>query len=75
MGILLKSNRFVMEAVERVNGGPLDIANLTIAKGFIAYNLVPVVLGNLFGGIVLVAGVYWFVFLRTPKNKKVGPNG
>jgi formate/nitrite transporter FocA (FNT family) len=64
-----------MEAVERVNGGPLDISNLTCAKGFLIHNLFPVVLGNLFGGIVLVAGVYWFVFLRIPKNKKVGPNG
>ena len=68
MALVLKGNRFVMEAVERVNGGPLDIANLTLAKGFIGYNLVPVVLGNLFGGIILVAGVYWFVFLRTPKK-------
>ena len=30
MGIILKGNRFVMEAAERVNGGPLDIANLTL---------------------------------------------
>jgi formate/nitrite transporter len=75
MGIILKGNRFVMEAVERVNGGSLDIANLTLGKGFLVHNLVPVVLGNLFGGIILVAGVYWFVFLRTPKNKKVGQNG
>jgi formate/nitrite transporter len=75
MGLILKGNRFVMEAVERVNGEPLDIASLTFGKGFLVHNLVPVVLGNLFGGIILVAGVYWFVFLRTPKNKKVGPNG
>jgi formate/nitrite transporter len=68
MGLILKGNRLVMEAVERVNGGPLDISNLTIAKGFIGYNLFPVVLGNLFGGIILVAGVYWFVFLREPKK-------
>ncbi len=68
MGIVLKGNRFVMEAVERVNGGPLDISNLNFAKGFVVQNLFPVVLGNLFGGIVLVAGVYWFVFLRTPKK-------
>ena len=72
MGLILKGNRFVMEAVERVNGGPLDISNLTCAKGFLIHNLFPVVLGNLFGGIILVAGVYWFVFLRTPKSKKVG---
>ncbi len=75
MGVVLKGNRFVMEAVERVNGGSLDVANLTFANGFLVDNLVPVVLGNLFGGIILVAGVYWFVFLRTPKNKKVGKNG
>jgi len=68
MALILKGNRFVMEAAERVNGGPLDIANLTLFKGFVGYNLVPVVLGNLFGGIILVAGVYWFVFLRTPKK-------
>ena len=68
MGLILKGNRLVMEAVERVNGGPLDISNLTIAKGFIGYNLFPVVLGNLFGGIILVAGVYWFAFLREPKK-------
>ena len=71
MAIILKGNRFVMAAVERVNG-EADIANLTFAKGFLVYNLFPVVLGNLFGGIVLVAGIYWFVFLRTPRNKKVG---
>ncbi len=70
MGLILKGNRFVMEAVERVNGGPLDIANLTLAKGFLFDNMVPVVLGNLFGGIILVAGVYWFVFLRIPKNMR-----
>ena len=68
MALILKGNRLVMEAVERVNGGPLDISNLTIAKGFMGYNLFPVVLGNLFGGIILVAGVYWFAFLREPKK-------
>ena len=68
LALILKGNHFVMEAVERVNGGPLDISNLTVFKGFIGYNLVPVVLGNLFGGIILVAGVYWFVFLREPKK-------
>ncbi|MHC4269433.1 MAG: formate/nitrite transporter family protein [Planctomycetota bacterium] len=68
MGIILKGNRFVMEAVERVNGGALDVANLSVTKGFLVNNLFPVVLGNLFGGIILVAGVYWFVFLRTAKK-------
>lgn len=34
--------------------------------GFIA-NLVPVTLGNIFGGGVLVALVYWIVYLRKPE--------
>jgi formate/nitrite transporter len=68
MGIILKGNRFVIEAAERVQGGNLDIANLTFAKGFLVNNLFPVVLGNLFGGIILVAGVYWFIFLRQPRK-------
>jgi len=68
MGIILKGNRFVIEAAEKVHGENLDIANLTFFKGFLIDNLFPVVLGNLFGGIVLVAGVYWFIFLRQPKK-------
>ena len=68
MGILLKGNRFVMAAAEKVHGENLDIANLTFFKGFLIDNLFPVVLGNLFGGIILVAGVYWFIFLRQPKK-------
>ncbi len=68
MGIVLKGNRFVIEAAERVRGGNLDLANLTFSKGFLIHNLFPVVLGNLFGGIILVAGVYWFIFLRAPKK-------
>jgi formate transporter len=33
-------------------------------SGFLARNLVPVTLGNVIGGAVLVGGVYWFVYLR-----------
>lgn len=33
---------------------------------FLARNLVPVTVGNLIGGTVLVAAVYWFVYLRRP---------
>lgn len=33
---------------------------------FLARNLVPVTLGNVIGGGVLVAAVYWFVYLREP---------
>jgi formate transporter len=32
--------------------------------GFLARNLLPVTLGNVIGGSLLVGGVYWFVYLR-----------
>jgi formate/nitrite transporter len=34
------------------------------------WNLVPVTLGNLIGGGVLVGGVYWFVYLRRGRNER-----
>ena len=33
-------------------------------KNFLVNNLLPVTIGNLIGGAVLVGLVYWFVFLR-----------
>lgn len=41
----------------------LDLSNLTWSKFFFA-NLLPVTIGNIIGGAVLVALVYWFVYLR-----------
>jgi formate/nitrite transporter len=32
--------------------------------GFLARNLLPVTIGNMIGGTLLVAAVYWFVYLR-----------
>ncbi len=69
MGLVLKGNSAVIAAAEKVHGGKLDLSNLTFFKGFLIDNLVPVVLGNLFGGIILVAGVYWFVYLRPSKRQ------
>ena len=40
-----------------------DSNSLTIGN-FILQNLIPVTLGNIFGGSVLVGLVYWFVYLR-----------
>jgi formate/nitrite transporter len=44
-------------------GTGLDLSRLTWAN-FLVDNLVPVTLGNIIGGSLLVAVVYWFVFLR-----------
>jgi len=68
MGLILKGNSAVLAAAEKLHGGKLELSNLTLFKGFLIDNLFPVVLGNLFGGIVLVAGVYWFIYLRPSKR-------
>jgi formate transporter len=41
----------------------LDLANLTWGN-FLVNNLLPVTIGNIIGGAVLVAAIYWSVFLR-----------
>lgn len=33
--------------------------------GFLVSNLVPVTLGNIIGGAILVGAIYWFLYLRT----------
>ncbi len=47
-----------------VAGLGMDLTNLTWA-GFLFNNLLPVTIGNVIGGSVMVAAVYWFVYLRT----------
>jgi len=46
---------------ERGSDEAIDIAR------FVMNNLVPVTIGNVIGGAVLVGLVYWFVYLRAPK--------
>jgi len=41
----------------------LDLSGLTLST-FLVNNLLPVTIGNVFGGAVLVAAVYWSVFLH-----------
>ncbi len=45
----------------------LDVSGLTWGT-FLLNNLLPVTIGNIIGGSVLVALVYWFIFLRSPKQ-------
>ncbi|NUM49141.1 MAG: formate/nitrite transporter family protein [Anaerolineales bacterium] len=44
----------------------LDLTNLTWGNFFIN-NLIPVTIGNIIGGTVFVAAIYWLVFLRENK--------
>jgi formate/nitrite transporter len=50
-------------AIDRV---PADFPDLTL-EGFIA-NLIPVTIGNVIGGALMVGIVYWFVYLRGPRS-------
>jgi formate transporter FocA len=47
---------------------PADFANLTWANFFIA-NLLPVTIGNIIGGAVMVGLVYWFIYIRKGLTK------
>jgi formate transporter len=42
---------------------PADYPNLTV-EAFLVRNLLPVTIGNVIGGAVMVGVVYWFVYLR-----------
>jgi formate transporter len=63
MGIMLKGQPAVIAAAEVMNGAPVSLANLTWA-GFLLKNLLPVTLGNIVGGSLLVGLVYWSIYLR-----------
>ncbi len=49
----------------QLGAGPADYAALTWGAFFAG--LIPVTVGNIIGGGVLVGGVYWFIYLR-PRN-------
>jgi formate transporter len=58
MGLLIKN----LDPAFAVRTG-LDLSNLTW-KTFLANNLFPVTLGNILGGSLFVAAMYWMIFLR-----------
>ncbi len=62
LGILLKGRPQL--------AGIAGVESLDLA-GF-AHNLVPVTLGNIVGGTLLVAGIYWFVYLRPESGRDGG---
>lgn len=58
MGIFIKN---LDPAFAAASG--LDLSNLTWSA-FLLHNLIPVTIGNIIGGSILVAGVYWMIYLR-----------
>ncbi len=66
MGMLLANQPAVMAAAGVTADG---VANLTVA-GFIG-NLVPVTIGNIIGGSILVGAVYWLAYLGRERTAEL----
>jgi formate transporter len=65
MGLWLRDHPHVIE----VAGHRLEPLTDLTWRSFLMNNLLPVTLGNLFGGTIMVAAVYWCVYLRClPKD-------
>lgn len=62
MGLMIK----YFDPSFTTNAG-LELSNLTVGS-FLINNLLPVTIGNIVGGSVLVAAVYWAVFLRRAES-------
>jgi formate/nitrite transporter len=59
IGLLVKSDEGFVSSLDPQP----DLSNLTW-QSFFVDNLLPVTIGNILGGAVLVGAVYWFVYLR-----------
>ncbi len=63
-GLLAKGNEtFVKVAESSFHVTPEKLSHLTV-ENFLVGNLLPVTLGNIVGGAVLVGGIYWFLYVR-----------
>jgi len=59
MGLLVKSDHAFVAS----HTAPAGLDHLTWTHFFLS-NLIPVTIGNIFGGGLMVGAVYWFVYLR-----------
>lgn len=73
MGLLIKSGsaNFMSSGGLEISGA--DYANLTWSNFFLA-NLLPVTIGNIIGGALMVGLVYWFIYLRPMRRDAVEEN-
>jgi formate/nitrite transporter len=63
LGLLLKADAGLMESI---GAGTDSFQSLGLSG--LSHNLVAVTMGNIVGGTLLVAGVYWFAYLRPKKD-------
>lgn len=62
-GIIAKSNKSLTDAAVVLGVTPLKLSHLNW-ETFFTKNLIPVTLGNIVGGGIFVAAVYWFVYIK-----------
>ncbi|MGL4793030.1 MAG: formate/nitrite transporter family protein, partial [Aeromonas jandaei] len=48
---------------QAIGQDPATFADLTVSN-FVLHNLIPVTIGNIIGGGVMVGLTYWFIFRR-----------
>lgn len=65
-GLFAKNNEGYTE-LAAMSG--IDLSALTWSDFFVK-NLLPVTLGNIIGGAVLVGGVYWYLYLKDAEEKR-----
>lgn len=63
-GLLTKTNPVFLEEAAKKG---IETANLTLENA-IFHNLLPVTLGNMIGGMVLVGVFYWIIYLKPNKS-------
>jgi formate transporter len=66
VALLIKTNTAFVSA----QPGLPDLHNLTWGN-FLLHNLLPVTIGNIIGGGLMVGAVYWFVYLRRRRESEV----
>jgi formate/nitrite transporter len=66
-GIMAKNNKAFVDAAILLGVTPEKLGHLNWVTLF-TNNLLPVTLGNIIGGGVFVAAVYWFVYIRSAKK-------
>jgi formate/nitrite transporter len=65
IGLLVETDEAFVASLEPAP----DLDSLTWS-GFLAGNLLPVTIGNVIGGALMVGAVYWFVYLRPGRGEE-----
>jgi formate/nitrite transporter len=68
MGLAIKYGDPAFYAQAAVKAGK-DFSSLTVSNMFVN-NLLPVTIGNIIGGAIMVGVVYWFIYLRPQRQPK-----